>query len=291
MCIIWRRQSDRVSGSFMLLPLLSCVFHSFILHVLDVYFTILFFQSLSFFKIHFGFTKENVRLPSQKSQTLFSHSTFLLDSIVCTAFLRLMFQPLSYLFSGALSLNVSVLTSSSISEGHSGGLKSVLSVLGVLNPLHQPAPVSLCFNRAVYIAVSLAITPIPEGPSGQTGISTGTSKTSGSRTRGCGLSVGGSGDIGECRRDSGTFLPLERGLGYLQLGRAASGSKGGSSAARPPSWGPPGESCSKDVSCVTDRRWWNGIVAGLLDCLSTFSALSLLLCLGSEGGYNGKPDD
>lgn len=191
---------------------------------------------------------------------------------------------LSYLFSGAPSVAVSVFTSSNLSEGSSVGLKSVLSVLGVLKPLHQPAPFSLCLSRVVYTAVSLVITPSPEAPSGQTGISTGPSRTSGSCTRGCGLSVGGSGDIGEWRRDSGAFLPLERGLGYLQLGRAARGSKGGSSATRPPSWGPPGESCSRGVSCVTDRRWWKGIVAGLLDCLSAFSVLSLVLCLGREGG-------
>lgn len=128
------------------------------------------------------------------------------------------------LFSGAPSAAVSVFTSSNLSEGSSGGLKSVLSVLGVLKPLHQPAPFSLCLRRAVYTAVSLAIIPIPEAPSGQTGMSTG-----------CGLSVGGSGDIGEWRRDSGAFLPLESGLGYLQLGRATRGSKGGSSATRPPS--------------------------------------------------------
>lgn len=198
---------------------------------------------------------------------------------------------LSYLFNGAPSVAVSVFTSSNLSEGSSRGPKSVLSVLGVLKPLHQPAPFSRCLSRAVYTAVSLAISPRPEAPSGQTGISTGTSKTSESRTRGCGLSVGGSGDIGEFRRDSGAFLPFERGLGYLQLGRAARGSKGGSSATRALSWGPPGESCSKGVSFVTERRWWKGIVAGLLDCLSAFSVLSLALCLGREGGYNDRPED
>lgn len=140
-----------------------------------------------------------------------------------------------YLFSGAPSVAVSVFTSSNLSVGSSGGLKSVLSVLGVLKPLHQPAPFSLCLRRAVYTAVSLVIIPTPEAPSGQTGMSTGPSRTSRSCTRGCGLSVGGSGDIGEWRMDSGAFLPLERGLGYLQLGRAARGSKGGSSATRPPS--------------------------------------------------------
>lgn len=186
---------------------------------------------------------------------------------------------------------VSVVTSSSLSIGSSEGLKSVLSVLGVLKPLHQPAPLSLCLSRAAYTAVSLVITPNPEAPSWQAGISTGPSIASGSCTRGCGLRVGGSGDTGEWRRDSGAFLPLEWGLEYLQVGRVARDSMGGSSATRPPSWGPPGESCSRGLSCVTDRRWWKGITAGLLDCLSPFSVLSLVLCLGREGVYADGPED
>lgn len=32
-------------------------------------------------------------------------------------------------------------------------------------------------------------------------------------------------------------------------------------------------------------------MAGLLDCLSAFSVLSLVLCLGTEGGYNDGPED
>lgn len=182
-------------------------------------------------------------------------------------------------------MHLSVFKSSKISVGSSGALKSALSVLGVLKPLHQPAPDSFFLSKAVYTAVSLGDTPSPEGPSGQAGMSIGTSNTSGSRTCGCGLRVGGSGDTGDCRRDSGTFRPLERGLGYLQLGRVAMGSCGGSRATSPPSWGPPDESCSKGASCVTDRRWWKGIVAGLLDCLSAFSAFSLVLCLGRGVGY------
>lgn len=192
---------------------------------------------------------------------------------------------LSYLFRGA-SIYLSVFKSSKISVGRSGALKSALSIVGVLKPLHQPAPDSFFLNRAVYTTVSLGVAPSPEGPSGHAGRSIGTSNTSGSRTCGCGLSVGGSGDTGDCRRDSGTFRPLERGLGYLQLGRAARGSCGGSSTTSPASWGPPGESCSKGASCVTDSRWWKGIMAGLLDCLSAFSTFSLVLCLGREVGWN-----
>lgn len=103
--------------------------------------------------------------------------------------------------------------------------------------------------------------------------------------------MGGRGDIGEWRRDSEGFLSLESDLEYLQLGNEARGSMGGSSATMPPIWGPPGESCSKGVSCETDRRWWNGMTAGLLDCLSAFSALSLVLCFGREAGYNDGPED
>lgn len=192
---------------------------------------------------------------------------------------------LSYRFRGA-SIYLSVFKSSKMSVGRSGALKSALSVLGVLKPLHQPAPDSFFLSRAVYTAVSLGVAPSPEGPSGHTGMSIGTSNTSGSRTCGCGLSVGGSGDTGDCRRDSGTFRPLERGLGYLQLGIAARGSWGGSSTTSPASWGPPDESCSKGASWVTDSRWWKGIMAGLLDCLSAFSTFSLVLCLGREVGYS-----
>lgn len=177
---------------------------------------------------------------------------------------------------------LSVLKSSKISVGRSGALKSALSILGVLKPLHQPTPDSFFLSKAVYTAVSLGVAPSPKGPSGHTGMSIGTSITSGSRTCGCGLSVGGSGDTGDCRRVSGTFRPSERGLGYLQLGRAARGSCGGSSTTSPASWGPPDESCSKGASCVTDSRWWKGMMAGLLDCLSAFSTFSLVLCLGRE---------
>lgn len=51
----------------------------------------------------------------------------------------------------------------------------------------------------------------------------GASIISGSCTLGCGLSVGGSGDTGEWRRDSGPFLPVNMGLGYLQPGKVSRG--------------------------------------------------------------------
>lgn len=173
---------------------------------------------------------------SRSLESLYLYSKFIFALPLPTfCFANTAVVSLSYLFSRAPSVAVSVFTSSNLSVGISQGLQSVLSVLGVLKPLHQPAPFSLCLSRAVYTAVSLVINPSPKAPSWQTGISTGPSRTSGSCTRGCGLSVGGSGDIGEWRRESGAFLPLERGLGYLQLGRAARGSMEGSRATRPPS--------------------------------------------------------
>lgn len=189
------------------------------------------------------------------------------------------FQPPPYLFNGVASVVTSVCISSSLSGVNSGGWKSILSVLGVLKPLHQPATFSLCLKRAVYAEVSLVITPIPMVPSGQTGMSTGPSSKS--CTLGWGLSVGGRGDTGEWRRGSETFLLLEWGLGYLQFG----GSKGDSKGTKAPSEGAEGaESCSRRVSCAAHMRWWKGIMAGLFDCLSAFSVLSLVLCFGVEGG-------
>lgn len=100
--------------------------------------------------------------------------------------------------------------------------------------------------------------------------------------------MGGNGETGEWSRDSGAFLPAERGLGYLQLGM---GSRGGSRLTRP-SWDPPDESCSRQASWPTERRWWKGVMAAaLFGCLSAFSGLSVALCLGREGGGRAGPEE